>query len=83
MKNFIHKNKYALIMLIPGAIGGYLYWKYIGCTTGTCPITSIWYNSTLYGIILGFVLGNLVDERRKKKKDQKLQTSQHTEDESS
>ena len=67
MKQWIKQNKVALIMLIPGAIGGYLYWRYIGCTTGSCPITSVWYTSSLYGVILGFVLGNLVDERRAKK----------------
>jgi len=61
-------------MLIPGAIGGYLYWRYIGCTTGSCPITSVWYTSSLYGIILGFVLGNLADERIVKKQRQNEQS---------
>jgi len=67
MKKWMEKNKFALIMLIPGSIGGYMYWYFIGCTTGTCPITSNPYGSILYGIILGFVLGNLIDERRQKK----------------
>ena len=79
MKHWIQRNKYALVMLIPGAIGGYLYWKLIGCTTGTCPITSVWYSSTLYGMVLGFVLGNLVDEKRKKHREKQLQTGQDSE----
>lgn len=66
-KAWMRKNKFALIMLIPGIIGGYAYWYFIGCTTGTCPITSSWYGSAFYGIVMGFVLGNLVDEQRQKK----------------
>jgi phage shock protein E len=45
------------IGVLAGAIGGFLYWNYIGCTTGTCPITSVWYRSTLYGAFLGGTLG--------------------------
>ena len=65
MKKWIKKNKFALIILIPGAIGGYMYWYFIGCTTGTCPITSNPYGSIFYGVILGFLMGNFIDERRK------------------
>ena len=25
--------------IVAGMVGGYLYWRYVGCTTGTCPIT--------------------------------------------
>lgn len=75
MNHWMRKNKFALIMLIPGAIGGYLYWRYIGCTTGSCPITSVWYTSSMYGVILGFVLGNLADERIMKKQRQKEESN--------
>lgn len=40
-----------------GAIAGYLYWFYIGCTSGTCPITSSPTMSTLYGVLMGGLLG--------------------------
>jgi hypothetical protein len=39
-----------------GAIGGYLYWYYVGCATGTCPITSSPVNSTAYGALMGFFI---------------------------
>ena len=43
----------AIIGIILGAIGGYLYWHYIGCVSGTCPITSSPIMSTIWGALLG------------------------------
>lgn len=42
-----------------GAIGGFLYWKFVGCNSGTCPIKSVWYFSTLWGMAMGYLLGDL------------------------
>lgn len=42
--------------IILGALGGYLYWRFIGCSNGTCPLTSNKLNSTLYGAAIGFLL---------------------------
>ncbi len=42
-----------------GAVGGFLYWKFVGCTSGTCPIRSVWYYSTLWGAAMGYLLGDL------------------------
>lgn len=39
-----------------GATAGYLYWSYIGCVSGTCPITSSPVNSTAYGALMGFFI---------------------------
>ena len=36
-----------------GALGGYLYWYFVGCADGTCPITSSPLNSTLWGAVMG------------------------------
>ncbi|MER3497927.1 MAG: hypothetical protein C4308_04475 [Chitinophagaceae bacterium] len=49
-----------IIGTVLGAIAGWLYWRQIGCSSGTCMITSKPLNSTLYGALLGFLLGNLV-----------------------
>jgi len=38
-----------------GAVGGWLYWNYFGCTTG-CAITSSPVNSSLYGALMGGLL---------------------------
>lgn len=52
-------NKYVKIGLAvsAGAILGFGYYYYIGCQTGSCPITSTWYISTLYGAVIGLTLG--------------------------
>jgi len=52
--------------ILLGALGGYAYWYFIGCNTGSCPITSIWYHSTAYGAFMGGLLGNIVTPVSKK-----------------
>lgn len=39
-----------------GGIGGFIYYKLVGCPTGSCPITKSPVNSTIYGIILGVLV---------------------------
>ncbi|MEI8075779.1 MAG: DUF6132 family protein [Bacteroidota bacterium] len=53
MKKFIKENRLYIIGSIAGAIGGFIYWKQIGCSTGTCMITSSPYRSTLYFAVMG------------------------------
>jgi hypothetical protein len=57
--NFINKHKFTIIGITIGAIGGYLYYHYVGCASGTCPITSKPLNSTLYGAVMGSLLFNI------------------------
>ena len=53
MMNWVNNNKLVLAGVLAGAIAGFLYWKTIGCSTGTCLITSKWHNSTAYGAMMG------------------------------
>ena len=55
---FINKYKLTFIGIAVGAIGGYLYYHFVGCASGTCAITSNPLNSTLYGAIMGGLLVN-------------------------
>ncbi len=71
MKEFIIKHKFALILIIPGIIAGYLYWKYVGCMSGTCPITSNWHSMVLIGGLIGYFLGDGIDDIKKKRKKEK------------
>jgi hypothetical protein len=41
--------------IIIGGLAGYAYYYFIGCASGSCPISSSPYISTAYGAILGFV----------------------------
>ncbi len=49
-----------MIFAFAGAIGGYFYWYFVGCKSGTCPITSHWYSTGLYGALLGYLFGDLL-----------------------
>jgi hypothetical protein len=59
-KEFILKYRLVIIFTIIGLAGGFLYWKYVGCLSGTCRIKSVWYMSTLYGGILGYLSGDII-----------------------
>lgn len=39
-----------------GGALGYGYYKIIGCRSGACPITSSPVASTLYGMVVGFIV---------------------------
>lgn len=56
MQSFIVKIRLVLLGVILGALAGYFYWYQVGCMSGTCPITSHWFNSSVYGAILGGLL---------------------------
>lgn len=60
MKKWLLNNKLTLIGAIAGAIGGYLYYYFVGCASGTCGITSSPVNSTLYFAVLGGLIVNLI-----------------------
>lgn len=59
--------------VVIGALGGYAYWYYIGCYSGTCPITSKASNSSLYGAVMGFLIAgtiwDLISKRTAKHKE--------------
>ncbi len=48
-------HKRAIAAVIGGA-GGYAYYYYIGCISGTCAITSNPYISTVYGMAMAALL---------------------------
>jgi hypothetical protein len=63
--NFILKHKLTIIGIVVGAIGGYLYYHFIGCASGTCAITSKPWNSTLYGAMMGGLLFSMFKKETK------------------
>lgn len=68
MKSIPAKYKWALIGGVAGAVAGFLYWRFVGCTSGSCPIRSVWYWSTLWGAAAGYLLGDLLHDLLRKRK---------------
>lgn len=54
--SFILKHKLILLGILTGGIGGYVYYYFVGCSSGTCAITSNPFNSTVYGAVMGALL---------------------------
>jgi len=67
--NFIQTYRLAIIGVAIGAIGGYLYYYFIGCASGTCAITSKPLNSTLYGAVMGSLLLDMFKTKKNDKND--------------
>ena len=68
MKNWVTNNKLYWLGAAFGAVAGFLYWKYVGCLTGTCAITSNPVRSTLYFALFGSLLFGMF-KRDKKRED--------------
>ena len=50
------KNKAILRMSIGGVIGaivGVLYWEFIGCNGGSCPLTNNVYKTVMFFTVMG------------------------------
>lgn len=56
MKRFFQQRWLVLLGLLLGAAGGYLYYRYVGCASGTCMITASPYLSAIWGALLGGLL---------------------------
>lgn len=54
MKNLILKFG---VFSILGALVGFGYYYFIGCKTGSCPLTSNPFISTFYGLFMGMLIG--------------------------
>ena len=71
MKNIIKSKTLQIIFTLIGALGGFLYWKFVGCESGTCAIKSVWYWSTLWGATVGYLVGDFIADFIKKRKKRK------------
>jgi len=69
MKPFLLKHWYILLLSLVGVAAGFIYWRYVGCTAGSCPITSHWYSSTAVGAVMGYLSGSLIHDFRKKTRE--------------
>lgn len=45
------------LAVLGGAALGYAWYRLVGCSSGSCPITARWWSATLYGAVLGAIWG--------------------------
>jgi hypothetical protein len=64
MKKWFQINKLYFFGVFIGGLAGFLYWKYVGCLTGTCAITSNPLRSTIYFAVLGALLIGLFKKEK-------------------
>lgn len=70
--NFLLRYKLTFAGIIVGAVGGYLYYYFVGCASGTCAITSKPLNSTLYGAVMGGLILNMFQKEKVKINDKQI-----------
>jgi len=46
-----------VIGIVIGALAGFANYRFIGCATGTCPLNSNPWIATIYGMVLGGLIG--------------------------
>jgi predicted membrane metal-binding protein len=68
--NFLKTHLLKIIGIPVGMLGGYLYYFYIGCSSGTCPITSNPYISVIYGGLMGYLIFDLFKKKESKTNEQ-------------
>ena len=65
MNDFIKKYRFSLLGALLGAAGGYAYYYFIGCASGTCPITSNPYISVIWGALMGYLIFDMFNKKPK------------------
>lgn len=73
-KNYVNsswlKNRFFRLFLglAAGAVVGLIYWKFVGCQSGTCPLTSNPYKTVgIYAIMGGLLTYNRGADKEGKK----------------
>jgi len=73
MKEVLKKSWPYIVGAIAGGIGGYLYWRYMGCgSSGTCSIGSSSVMGTVGGAIFGALILSMIFPDKKPDKNKKL-----------
>jgi len=55
---------------IAGALTGFLYWYFIGCESGLCPITSSPARSMMWGAVIGSLVFSFFQKDMKDEKEE-------------
>lgn len=69
-KSFLQSKIFSIVPLISiigilvGAIGGYIYYDQVVCTTGGCPLTSNPYITVGWGALMGYLLFDMFNKKK-------------------
>jgi len=61
--SLLKNNLFVVLGMLAGAVGGYLYFHFVGCN-GKCLIASSPYISTMYGSMVGGLFVNMFRQKR-------------------
>jgi len=80
MNTFRKKLIFRISLTILGGLGGFLYWKYVGCASGACPLQSKWYITSLYGLVIGYLVSGLfITDKIKKNSESEIDSNNKNE----
>ena len=63
MNELIKKNHLKIIGILVGGAGGFAYYHFVGCASGTCPITSNPYMTTIWGAVMGYLVFDMFKKK--------------------
>lgn len=73
MEDFFKKYKLGIAGIVVGGILGYAYYHFIGCNSGSCAITSKPLNSSVYGMVMGYLMFSVFEKSKTQKKESEMQ----------
>ncbi|HQG67558.1 MAG TPA: DUF6132 family protein [Paludibacteraceae bacterium] len=65
LKKFLSRHWLKVVGVLSGSIGGFAYFYFVGCKSGTCPISSNPYISIVYGAVLGYLFFDMFKVKSK------------------
>jgi hypothetical protein len=61
----LNKIYFIVTITLIGGLGGFLYWKFFGCTDGTCALRSNWMIMTGYGLLIGYMIADFIPFKKR------------------
>lgn len=61
-----------LLSILIGGVAGFVWYYFVGCKSGTCPITGSPFGSIISGGLLGFLLFGSFDSGHKSSENKKI-----------
>ena len=69
MTLFFKNHLLGITGIFAGGILGFAYYFFIGCETGSCAITSKPFNSSVYGMVMGYLMFSMFQKPKNNTSD--------------